>query len=1032
MSAMKLLSSKKNAVIVFLISSVIILLSSFFYLQNIRNTIIKDIKNELKSLSGIKQLQITESYQDEINDAKLLASNEFFLSEFTDLLKRKSSPSKRIKNYLNEVKLEHGYEDVLVIDKVGKILVNTIQGSPELSENIIQLLNRNKSFPTVFCSDFYYCEKHERLHIDFISEIFLNGEKKGYLVCRKNPDDLLKQFYEITLQQRKTLEVVLIRKEGKFAAPITRLANVKNPTLSIKVPITKHGLAGVEAIKGQKKFFWGKDYTGKDILSYLSPVKNTNWFIVTKIYKSEINDIFYSEIKFFIFFLIVFLIGIFFFVFWFYHYSQRNLYRQLYLEEKESQEKNEEYEAILYSIGDAVITTDKSGKIKNMNPVAEELTGWSESEAIGREIKTVFNIVNENTRQAVESPVEKVFRENRVVGLANHTLLISKDGKEIPIADSGAPVCDEDGKPIGVVLVFRDQSFEREAKRKIEESEFRYKQFVHFSNDGIWRFDTTEKIPITLPVDEQINLFFEHGYLAECNDVFAQMYGFENAEPLIGTKLRDLLIPDDPANIEYLKNFIGNNYRLHKAESIEIDKDGNKKYFLNSLVGIIEDGYLIRAWGTQDDVTELKQLQEARQKSEERLQRGELVSKSGNWELDLNTKLMHASEGAAKIYGVDKTMLTYDYVKSVPLPEYRELLDNALIDLIKNNKPYDVEFKIKAADTGQIKDIHSIAIYDKDRNTLFGVIQDITELKLVENKLRESEANLQSLINFKDQSMWSLDENLHLIICNDYFRNAYKAAYNYDLQIGVNLVEILPPHLRKIWEPKYHEALAGNRVVFEFSEVILGKRFYFEIILNPIYYENKIKGVSALSVDITELVETRKALEESEENYRTIFNASTEAIFVDDATTGKMIDVNDAVVKMYGYSSKEEILSGDIGNLSANIGNYNESTAQELIRKCIEEGPQSFEWRAKRKDGSLFWIEMHLKKTIVNGKEIILAVGRDIDERKKAEEKILEQLNELRRWQNVMLDREDRVIELKNEVNELLAKLGKEKKYFNE
>jgi len=277
--------------------------------------------------------------------------------------------------------------------------------------------------------------------------------------------------------------------------------------------------------------------------------------------------------------------------------------------------------------------------------------------------------------------------------------------------------------------------------------------------------------------------------------------------------------------------------------------------------------------------------------------------------------------------------------------------------------------------------------------------------------------------------MWSLDENFRLIISNDYFLNAYKAAYNFDLKVGMNLIEILPPHLREIWEAKYREALSGNKVSFEFSEIIFGKRFYFDVILNPIYYSLEVKGISVLSIDITNLVETRKALEESEENYRTIFNSSSEAIFVHDAITGKMISVNDAVVKMYGYSSKEEILNGNIGDLSANVGEYNEAHAQELIRKAIDEGSQTFEWFAKRKDGSTFWIEMNLKKTNVAGKEIILAVGRDIDEKKKANEKIVEQLTELRRWQNVILDREDRIIELKNEVNLLLGKIGGDIKY---
>ena len=117
----------------------------------------------------------------------------------------------------------------------------------------------------------------------------------------------------------------------------------------------------------------------------------------------------------------------------------------------------------LDSIGDAVIATDLAGCVVRMNPVAERLTGWSEAEGTGRPLPTVFHIINETTRERVENPVELVLRRGTVVGLANHTLLVARDGTEIPIADSGAPIRDDSRQPSGVVLVFRDQTDERRA-----------------------------------------------------------------------------------------------------------------------------------------------------------------------------------------------------------------------------------------------------------------------------------------------------------------------------------------------------------------------------------------------------------------------------------------------------------------------------------------------------------------------------------------------------------------------------------------
>jgi PAS domain S-box-containing protein len=115
----------------------------------------------------------------------------------------------------------------------------------------------------------------------------------------------------------------------------------------------------------------------------------------------------------------------------------------------------------LRSIGDAVIACDNEGRISFMNLIAEQLTGWSEHEAAGHSLHDVFPIFNEETRAPVENPVDKVRRLGTIVGLANHTFLISKDGREICIDDSGAPICDSDGKIIGIVLVFRDISERR-------------------------------------------------------------------------------------------------------------------------------------------------------------------------------------------------------------------------------------------------------------------------------------------------------------------------------------------------------------------------------------------------------------------------------------------------------------------------------------------------------------------------------------------------------------------------------------------
>ena len=143
----------------------------------------------------------------------------------------------------------------------------------------------------------------------------------------------------------------------------------------------------------------------------------------------------------------------------------------------------------LASIGDAVIATDLECKINFMNPEAEKLTGWPLHDALGRSIRQVFHIVNESTRNEVECPVLKALREGVIVGLANHTLLIRKDGTEAPIDDSAAPIKNTEGGITGVVLVFRDVTERKQAEEALQESEERLQFALMVSHTGAWDLD---------------------------------------------------------------------------------------------------------------------------------------------------------------------------------------------------------------------------------------------------------------------------------------------------------------------------------------------------------------------------------------------------------------------------------------------------------------------------------------------------------------------------------------------------------------
>jgi PAS domain S-box-containing protein len=178
-------------------------------------------------------------------------------------------------------------------------------------------------------------------------------------------------------------------------------------------------------------------------------------------------------------------------------------------------ESEEGLRITLNSIGDAVIATDAQGRVTGMNPVAEQLTGWPFQQATGKQLIEVFHIRNEETREPVENPVDRVLREGKVVGLANHTVLISRDGSERAIADSGAPIRDAQGELRGVVLVFQDQTEQRKAEQVLQRSEARFRRLADAGIIGIITADFL-------------------GNILEANSGFLRMVGYTAEEVISG------------------------------------------------------------------------------------------------------------------------------------------------------------------------------------------------------------------------------------------------------------------------------------------------------------------------------------------------------------------------------------------------------------------------------------------------------------------------------------------------------------------
>jgi PAS domain S-box-containing protein len=259
--------------------------------------------------------------------------------------------------------------------------------------------------------------------------------------------------------------------------------------------------------------------------------------------------------------------------------------------EAAARQSRESLETTLKSIGDAVISTDDAGRVAFMNAMAERLTGWPLADARGRKLAEVFHIVNEETRAEVESPVAKVLREGKVVGLANHTVLIARDGSETPIDDSGAPILDARGQVKGVVLVFHDIS----ERRKAERERATLAAIVESSDDAI----------LSKTLD---------GTITSWNRAAERMYGYA-AEEVLGRHISLVVPPELSGELQEIMSRIRRGERVEHLETVRVRKDGTR-IDASVTVSPLRDssGRLVGASTIARDITDKKHAEAERER----------------------------------------------------------------------------------------------------------------------------------------------------------------------------------------------------------------------------------------------------------------------------------------------------------------------------------------------------------------------------------------------------------------------------------
>lgn len=374
----------------------------------------------------------------------------------------------------------------------------------------------------------------------------------------------------------------------------------------------------------------------------------------------------------------------------------------------------------IHSIGDAVVSTDSRGRVTLLNPVAEALTGWSSEEARGRPLTEVFDIVNETTREPVENPVDKVLETGRIVGLANHTVLRSRDGREWPIDDSAAPILDSNGAISGVILVFHDVSERREAERAAIKSNRELEDF----------FDTAA-----------IGLHWvgPDGTILRANSSDYGQLGYTEQE-YVGRNVEEFYV--DPAVFREIQE------KLHRGDRVQERpvrlrcKNGSTLHALIDASALFEDGKLVHTRAFVRNVTRHISTENALSQSEERLHLALEAGGMGNWEFTVGSSHVVWSPGLEALHGLEPGTFpgTFEAFLVDIHPDDRARVIAEIQHAIAEKMDHFVEYRIIRPD-GHVRWVEGRGKVFRDEAgqaiRLVGVCTDVTQRKQAEFELEE-------------------------------------------------------------------------------------------------------------------------------------------------------------------------------------------------------------------------------------------------------------------------------------------------------
>jgi PAS domain S-box-containing protein len=592
------------------------------------------------------------------------------------------------------------------------------------------------------------------------------------------------------------------------------------------------------------------------------------------------------------------------------------------------QQQRERFEVTLASIGDAVITTDTEARVTYLNPVAETMTGWKMGEAAGQPLEKVFHIVNESTRAPAPNPVVKVLQEGRVVGLANHTALIAKDGRSTAIEDSAAPIRDVAGKICGAVMVFHDVTARRRAEELLRESEARLR--ATFSQAAVGMATATLE-----------------GRFEQVNERFAAILGYP-AEELRRLTFRQITLTEDlPQTDAAIRRLLAGEIPDYAMEKRYRRKDGGLVWSLTTVTLVKdENGKPQRFIGVIEDITQRRHAEDALQAREREL------SLIYHHVSDIIFYLVAGTGGELRFVSANRAFFAATGLSEATIAG--KLFSDVVPEPSRTNvlRQYDLAVRKKETvrweettetPAGRRVGLVSITpVFDSEGKytNVVGTVHDVTERRHLEDfRLR-----LAAVVESSTDAV--ITKSLEGIIIT--WNHSAERIFGYTAAEAVGKpVTILVPPDRENEEPEILARLRRGERIEHYETVRRrkdGTLLNISLTVSPIRDANgHIVGASKIARDITAQKKTEETLRKSEARFRLIGEVVPQMLWTADAK-GEVDYFNERWDAYIGRDTQA-----------------NKATRESAIHP--DDRPRTLEaWAASLRSGEPFEIEYRLRR----------------------------------------------------------------------